>query len=66
MYWSSQKHLANIFSEGELDEQSTISNLEIVQAERKHSVNVLRKFQAIQDASFKNDFEQGLDEGGFK
>ena len=25
-----------------------------------------RKFQAIQDASFKNDFERGLDEGGFK
>lgn len=25
-----------------------------------------RKFQAIQDASFKNYFERGLDEGGFK
>lgn len=25
-----------------------------------------KKFQAIQDASFKNDFERGLDEGGFK
>lgn len=25
-----------------------------------------RKFQAIQDASFKNDFERGLDEGGFR
>lgn len=36
------KYLANIFSEGELDKQSTISNLEIVQAEGKHSVNVLR------------------------
>lgn len=32
------KHLTNIFSEGELDERSTISNLEIVQAEGKRNV----------------------------
>ena len=46
------KHLHNIFSEGELQPESTVSKMEIVQIEGD------REYRIIQDRLFQSDFDR--------